>query len=158
MLVAIRGCGELLGFLVATSRSDGPWPRAVAARAARTLALVMMVSGDALAERDHRRAELFDDLLAGTDLDRLGARAVALGHDLARPHRAFAFAVDAPHAGDPATSRALAELAAQRSARWRRRGSRPVWSAGRRKAASWCSCPVRRAATLSPTRTGSPRP
>ncbi|MGQ0844026.1 MAG: hypothetical protein ACT4QF_07805, partial [Sporichthyaceae bacterium] len=35
LLVAVRGCGELLGYLVATSRSDGPWPRAVAARAAR---------------------------------------------------------------------------------------------------------------------------
>jgi sugar diacid utilization regulator len=96
LLVAIRGCGELLGFLVATARSEGLWPRAVAARAARTLALVMIVSGDALAEREHRRAELLDDLLAGADLDRIGARAVALGHDLARPHRAFGFAADGP--------------------------------------------------------------
>lgn len=96
LLVAIRGCGELLGYLVATSRSDGPWPRAVAARAARTLALIMVVSGDAMAEREHRRVELFDDLLAGRVDDRLPTRAVALGHDLTRPHRAFAFAIDAP--------------------------------------------------------------
>jgi sugar diacid utilization regulator len=115
MLVAIRGCGEMLGFLVATSRSDGAWPRSVASRAARTLALVMLVSGDALAERDHRRAELFDDLLAGTDLGRLGARAVALGHDLARPHRAFAFAVDAPNADEGNVAR-LAELATEECA------------------------------------------
>ncbi len=96
LLVAIRGCGEVLGYLVATSRSDGPWPRAVAARAARTLALIMIVSGDAMAEREHRRVELFDDLLAGRVDDRLPARAVALGHDLTRPHRSFAFAIDAP--------------------------------------------------------------
>ena len=96
LLVAIRGCGELLGYLVATSRSDGPWPRAVAARAARTLALIMIVSGDALAERVHRRVELFDDLLAGRVDDRLQARAAALGHDVTRPHRSFAFAIDGP--------------------------------------------------------------
>lgn len=95
LLVAVRGCGELLGYLIATSRSDGPWPRAVAARAARTLALIMIVSGDALADREHRRVELFDDLLAGRVDDRLPARAAALGQDLARPHRSFAFRVDA---------------------------------------------------------------
>ncbi|MGQ0845114.1 MAG: PucR family transcriptional regulator, partial [Sporichthyaceae bacterium] len=43
-----------------------------------------------------RRVELFDDLLAGRVDDRLPARAVALGHDLGRPHRSFAFAIDAP--------------------------------------------------------------
>jgi len=100
LVVAIRGCGELLGFLVATARGDGPWPRAVAARAARTLALVMVVSGDAAGERAGRRAELLDDLLSGSGLDRIGARAAVLGHDLSRPHRAFAFALDAPAAGD----------------------------------------------------------
>lgn len=98
LLVAVRGCGDLLGYLVATSRSDGPWPRAVAARAARTLALILVVSGDALADRENRRVELFDDLLAGRVDDRLPARAVALGHDLARPHRSFAFAIDSPPA------------------------------------------------------------
>jgi sugar diacid utilization regulator len=109
MLVALRGGGELLGYLVATSRSDGPWPRAVAARAARTLALVLMVSTDAMADRAHRRIELFGDLLAGVEDDRLPARAVALGHDLARPHRAFAFAAD-PGATGEVDLDALAEL------------------------------------------------
>ncbi|MGQ0467945.1 MAG: PucR family transcriptional regulator [Sporichthyaceae bacterium] len=98
LLVAVRGCGELLGYLVATSRSDGAWPRAVAARAARTLALILVVSGDALADREARRVELFDDLIAGRVDDRLPARAGALGHDLARPHRSFAFAIDTPPA------------------------------------------------------------
>lgn len=115
LLVAIRGCGELLGYLVATSRSDGPWPRAVAARAARTLALIMIVSGDALAEREHRRVELFDDLLAGRVDDRLPARAVALGHDLTKPHRTFAFTLDGPsrrpqERGDVEPSDLLVEL------------------------------------------------
>jgi sugar diacid utilization regulator len=109
MLVALRGGGELLGYLVATSRSDGPWPRAVTARAARTLALVLMISADALADREHRRTELFGDLLAGLEDDRLPARAVALGHDLSRPHRAFAFAAD-PAATPELDPAALAEL------------------------------------------------
>lgn len=102
VLVPIRGCGELLGFLVATVSGDGPWPRAVASRAARTLALIMMVSGDALAEREHRRAELFGDLLAGAVDERLPTRAVALGHDLARLHRAYAFAPDCQPEGTDA--------------------------------------------------------
>jgi sugar diacid utilization regulator len=113
LVVALRGCGELLGFLVATARSDGPWPRAVVARAARTLALVMVVSADAGSERDHRRAELFDDLVAGIANDRIGARAAVLGHDLSRPHRAFAFSADAAATGDAtATLAQLRELVA----------------------------------------------
>jgi sugar diacid utilization regulator len=77
------------------------------------LALVMIVSGDALAEREHRRAELLADLLAGADTDRIGPRAVALGHDLARPHRAFAFAVDGPNGTDQPLEQLLEMAAAE---------------------------------------------